>query len=159
MSDSPPSTQTEVQRKEGLLSDIASARAKIEDSIHMGNSMFGRFAHADVAREVTIRKEDLQKKKEALEEDIRQKESIIQRTNRDFTDVKDTLPETEEQKRIRFIEDYTLMFLTLSYVFMVLSAIVYTVVLSSTPWPTFFNALGVSALGTALAGILLYIIA
>lgn len=121
--------------------------------------MFGQYAHVDVAREVSSRTKELQKKKEELEEDIRQKEAIIQRTDRDFTDVKDTLPETLEEERTRFIEDYTLLFLSLAYVFMVVSAIVYFVVLSPTPWRTLGKSLGYSLLGTFLAGVLLYVIA
>lgn len=156
---SSPSEQTTVQRKTELRSDIQAIYNQIEDGLAMGDSMFGQYAHVDVAREVSSRTKELQKKKEELEEDIRQKEAIIQRTDRDFTDVKDTLPETLEEERIRFIEDYTLLFLSLAYVFMVVSAIVYFVVLSPTPWRTLGKSLGYSLLGTFLAGVLLYVIA
>jgi len=156
---SSPSEQTTVQRKTELRSDIQTIYNQIEDGLTMGDSMFGQYAHVDVAREVSSRTKELQKKKEELEEDIRQKEAIIQRTDRDFTDVKDTLPETLEEERNRFIEDYTLLFLSLAYVFMVVSAIVYFVALSPTPWPTLGKSLGYSLLGTFLAGVLLYVIA
>jgi hypothetical protein len=156
---SSPSEQTTVQRKSELRSDIQAIYNQIEDGLAMGDSMFGQYAHVDVAREVSSRTKELQKKKEELEEDIRQKEAIIQRTDRDFTDVKDTLPETLEEERIRFIEDYTLLFLSLAYVFMVVSAIVYFVALSPTPWRTLGRSLGYSLLGTFLAGVLLYVIA
>ena len=156
---SSPSEQTTVQRKTELRSDIQVIYNQIEDGLAMGDSMFGQYAHVDVAREVSSRTKELQKKKEELEEDIRQKEAIIKRTDRDFTDVKDTLPETLEEERNRFIEDYTLLFLSLAYVFMVVSAIVYFVALSPTPWPTLGKSLGYSLLGTFLAGVLLYVIA
>ena len=156
---SSPSEQTTVQRKAELRSDIRAIYNQIEDGLAMGDSMFGQYAHVDVAREVAARTEELQKKKEELEEDIRQKEAMIQRTNQDFTDVKDNLPETLEEQRIQFIEDYTLLFLSLSYVFMVVSAIVYYVALSPTPWDTLGRSLGYSLVGTLLAGILLYVIA
>jgi hypothetical protein len=153
------SEQTTIQRKAELRSAIQHVRAQVEDGLAMGDSMFGQYAHADVAREVGTRTEELQKKKEALEDEIRQKEAIIERTNRDFTDVKDSLPETEEQQRIRFIEDYTLLFLSLSYVFMVVSAIIYQVALSPTPWSTLGKSVGYSMVGSIFVGILLYAVA
>jgi hypothetical protein len=153
------SEQTTIQRKTDLRSDIQHLRAQIEDGMAMGDSMFGQYAHAEVAQAVGTRTEELQKKKEELEEEIRQKEAIIERTNRDFTDVKDALPENEEQTRIRFIEDYTLLFLSLSYVFMVVSGVVYRVALSTTPWATLGKSLGYSAVGTIFAGMLLYAVA
>jgi len=156
MSTSAPQTST--QRRDELISDIETIRSQIENALHMGDAMFGQYAHVEVAKEVTARKEELKKKKETLEEEIRQKEAIIQRTNRDFTDVKDAIPESEEP-HVRFIEDYTLLFLSLAYVFMVLSAVVYHVALSPTPWQTLGRSLGYSVLGTVFAGILLYVVA
>lgn len=161
-SPSPASTlreQTTIQRKEELRSDILTIRGQIEDGIVMGNSMFGQYAHADVASEVSDRLNQLKKQKEELGKDIRQKEALIERSNRDFSDVKETLPPTQERQRVRFMEDYTVMFLSISYVFMVISAIVYTVSLSPTPWPTLFKSLGYSAGGTVFVGLLFYMIA
>lgn len=157
---SPPSAQeqTTIQRKSELRSDIQTLRGQLEDGLAMGNSMFGQYAHTQIAEEVTDRLTQLKAQKEGLEKDIRQKEALIERSNRDFSDVKETLPETYEQKRIRFVEDYTVMFLLLSYVFMVLSAIVYMVALSPTPWPTLFKSLAYATGGTVIAGLLLYAI-
>lgn len=148
--------QTTIQRKNDLISDIGKIRAQIEDGLAMGDSMFGQFAHADVAHQVQIRTAELKDTKNKLEKEIREKESLIQRSNRDFSDVKDTLPETLEKKRIQFIEDYTLMFLSLAYVFMVLSALIYYVMLSQEKLPAFFKGLGYSVVATIIAGILLY---
>jgi hypothetical protein len=125
----------------------------------MGDAMFGRFAHVEVAREVTNRTEELQKKKDGLEQELREKEAMIQRTNRDFSDVKDALPETLEQQRIKFIEDYTIMFLVLSYVFMILSGIIFYVTLSEQKTMAFAKALGYALVATMLSGTLLYLIA
>lgn len=153
------SEQTTIQRKSDLLADIQKIRSQVDDGLLMGDSMFGRFAHAEVAREVKSRTEELQKKKEALEQEIREKEALVQRANRDFSDVKDTLPETLERQRIRFIEDYTLLFLSLSYVFMVVSAIIFYVVISEEKAKALGKAVGYAILGTMIAGILLNMIA
>lgn len=151
--------QTDIQRKNNLLSDIQKIRSQIEDGLTMGDAMFGRFAHVEVAREVTNRTEELQKKKDGLEQELREKEAMIQRTNRDFSDVKDALPETLEQQRIKFIEDYTIMFLVLSYVFMILSGIIFYVTISEQKTMAFAKALGYALLTTMLSGTLLYLIA
>lgn len=151
--------QTTIQRKNDLMSDIQKVRSQIEDSMMMGDSMFGRFAHVDVAREVTNRMKDLEQKKKSLEQDLKEKEALIQRANRDFSDVKDALPETIEQKRIRFIEDYTLLFVSLSYLFMVLTAILYYVMISEQKTMALVKGIGYTLVSTLFAGLILYFIA
>lgn len=151
--------QTDIERKNYLLSDIQNTRSQIEDGLTMGDSMFGRFAHVEVAREVKNRTEELQKKKDGLEQDLREKEALIQRANRDFSDVKDALPETLEQQRIQFIEDYTVMFLVISYVFMALSAIIFYVTISEQKMAAFGKALGYTLFATIMSGLLFYFIA
>jgi len=151
--------QTTAQRKSDLISDISNLRIQIEDGIQMGSSMFGQYAHADVTNEVDKRLTDLKKKKEELENNIRDKEAIIQRSNRDFSDVKDALPEKQEQTRVKFVEDYTIMFLLLSFVFMVVSAIIFNVTISQEKMKALFSSLGLSILFTGFCGILLYFVA
>lgn len=151
--------QTAIQRKNELVSDIQMIRSQVEDGLAMGDSMFGQYAHVEVAREVKQRTEELQQKKDAIEQDIKEKEALIQRANRDFTDVKDALPETLEKQRIQFIEDYTLLFLSLSYLFMVVSAIVFYVALSEQKGKALAKGVGYALVGTFVAGILLYWIA
>lgn len=146
-------------RTNELLNDIQALRQQVENGLALGDSMFGRFAHAEVAQEVGQRVTELQEKKEALEQDIKEKEALIQRSDRDFTDVKDTLPETLEQKRIRFVEDYTLLFLSLSYVFMVLSALTDYVLRAEQKSTALAKGLGYTVAGTLLSGMVLYHIA
>ena len=152
-------SQTDIQRKNDTISDIQRVRSQVDDGLMMGDAMFGRFAHADVAREVTSRTEELQKKKEKLEQDLKEKEAIIQKANRDFSDVKDALPETQEHQRIKFVEDYTLLFLTLSYVFMCISLIVFYVSVSEQKTAAAMTALGYFVLVTMMMGMILYLIA
>jgi hypothetical protein len=153
------SAQSTIERKADLISDIGKLRAQVEDGLAMGDSMFGQFAHVDVTNEVNRRLSDLKKKKRGLEQQLREKEAIIQRSNRDFSDVKDSLPETQERKRVQFVEDYTMMFLLLSYVFMILSFIIFYVTLSEQKMKAFFYSLGISMVFTFFGSFLIYLIA
>jgi hypothetical protein len=54
--------------------------------------------------------------------------------NRDFTDVRDQLPETIPDKKLHFIEDYTLVILGISYLFMILIALHTYVLKSEEAW-------------------------
>jgi chromosome segregation ATPase len=153
------SAQSTIERKNELMSDITKLRAQVENGLAMGDSMFGQFAHVDVTNEVNQRLSELKTKKETLENQLREKEALVQRSNRDFSDVKDALPETQEHTRIQFVEDYTMMFLLLSYVFMVVSAIIFYVTLSEQKMKAFFYSLLLSVFLTVLCGLLLYFVA
>ena len=100
-------------------------RASIGNSLHMGDSMFGEFGYADVSKQVSDRNAELKRKKEALKKSIDKKEAIISRSGRDFTDVKDTLPETLPNKTLHVLEDYTVAVVLIAYLFMLLSFIYY----------------------------------
>ena len=110
-----------------LQQDIEMLRATVGDSLLMGDAIYGQFGVDDITKQVKARNEELKAKKEKLGTVIDKNEAIIERSNRDFTDIKDTLPETQPKKVLHFIEDYTLAFLTISYLFMIVAAIyVYT---------------------------------
>ena len=85
--------------------------------------MFGSFGYADITRQVTARNNELKSKKEALLTDIKKKEAIVERSNRDFTDIKDSLPEPQPNKILHVLEDYTLAVLVISYLFALLAGI------------------------------------
>ena len=50
--------------------------------------------------------------------DVKRKEAIINRTNRDFSDVKDSLPERLPKRTLQNVEDKTLAVVIVSYLFM-----------------------------------------
>jgi hypothetical protein len=111
-----------------LEEDISLLRATTNDALIMGDTMFGQAGYSDIAKQVQERNNDLKNKKESLLKEIGKGEEIIARSNRDFADVHDTITEPQPQKTLRFIEDYTLAILTLSYLFMIIAAIyIYTV--------------------------------
>jgi hypothetical protein len=112
--------------------DLVWLKGQIQDSLAMGESMFGTFGHATITNEVRARNRDLIAKKEQLTKDIHQKEKVIQRSERDFIDVKDTLPETQPTRSLLVVEDYTLAFLFLSYLFMIIIFVYSYTITSST---------------------------
>jgi hypothetical protein len=127
-------TTTEQQRNTNfaentikLQKDIESLTSIVGDSLVMGDSMFGQFGYEDITKQVKERNTDLLGKKEKLLKSIDGDEAIIERSNRDFSDVKDTIPEPQPKRVLRFIEDYTLAILVMSYLFMLIAAIyIYT---------------------------------
>jgi prefoldin subunit 5 len=112
-----------------LQKDISTLSAAVGDSLVMGDSVFGQIGAGDVIKQLKNRIDELKHKKEELKTSIDKDEAVIERADRDFSDVKDTLPETQPKKVLHFIEDYTLAILLISYLFMVIAAIyVYTLV-------------------------------
>lgn len=113
-----------------LQKDIESSTGTVQDSLVMGDTMFGQYGYQDIAKQVKDRNTELKSKKEILVRQVDKNEAIIERSNRDFSDVKDTVPEPQVKQTLRFIEDYTLAFLSLAYLFMIV-AIIYLYVLTS----------------------------
>ena len=121
--------------------DIARLQATITDLITIGNSMYDPTTGSMTA-EVTSRNKELMEKKTQLATEIKKQEAIINRTNRDFTDVRDQLPETMPNKSLYLIEDYTLVIMSIAYLFMTVVALHTYVLYSPDNW--------VSALGKGL---------
>jgi hypothetical protein len=110
-----------------LQKDIESLASNVQDSLLMGDSMFGQFGYQDIAKDVKGRNQELKSKKDDMMKDVSKNEAIIERSNRDFSDVKDSIPEPQPKKTLRFIEDWTLAILAMAYLFMIISAIyIYT---------------------------------
>lgn len=128
-------TTTELNRNTNLASnsfkleqDITNLRGMVGDLLTSGDSIFGQAGHAEVVNQVKQRNDDLKKTKDSLLKEVEKNEAIIEKSNRDFSDVKDLLPEKQPRKFLNFIEDYTMAILAMSYLFMILAAIyMYTI--------------------------------
>ena len=128
-------TTTELNRNTNFASntfklqkDIESLTGTVGDSLMMGDSMFGQFGYQDIAKQVKERHAELKAKKEKLLKEVDTNESVIERSNRDFSDVKDTIKGQQPTRVLRFIEDYTLAVVIIAYIFMIISIMyVYTV--------------------------------
>jgi len=139
--------------------DIETLTGTVQDSLMMGDSMFGQFGYQDIAKQVKDRNHDLKTKKEQLMKDVDKNEAIIERSNRDFSDVKDTIPEPQPKKVLRFIEDYTLAILTMAYLFMIISVIYIYTAISENKLVAFGKAFVGSLFLTMFLYMLLYFLA
>jgi hypothetical protein len=136
--------------------DIESLRANVGDSLLMGDSMFGNFGHINITNQIRERNNELKRKKDELMKGIDKKEAIIERTNRDFSDVKDSLPEKQSNKVLHFIEDYTLAFLSISYLFMIIGFIYFYTISSTSYMSGFFQSFVGSIIITVFVVFILY---
>ena len=60
----------------------------------------------------------MKSKKEKLVKEVEKNEAIIERSDRDFSDVNDTIPQPYPKRVLNFAEDYTLAALVIAYLFM-----------------------------------------
>ena len=143
--------------------DIVMLRATIGDSLLMGDAIYGKHGVDDIAKQVKARNNELKTKKDILMNDIDKKEAIIERSNRDFSDVKDTIPEIQKKTYINFIEDYTLASVVTSYLFMIISVIyIYTLksyeLSSKDSYTSWVSPLLQSIIGSSFLTCFMYII-
>ena len=132
---------------------IDNLQGVITNELTTGDSMFnGIDGYSKIATDVQLRNKELNEKKEKLTDEIHKKEKIINSANRDFTDIKDKVNES----KILFLEDYTMFFLALSYLFMICIFIYVYSYMSEVPLYGFGKALGGSVVFTIAGGMLLY---
>ena len=138
--------------------DITRLQATITDLISIGNSMYNPTT-GSVTTDIMSRNKELNEKKMKIQDEIKEQESIINRTNRDFTDVRDQLPETLPTQSLHFIEDYTIVILCISYFFMIIVALHIYVMNSAESFVTaMLRGLLYSFLLTLISGMILYYI-
>ena len=90
------------------------------------------------------------------DQEIGKQHQVIQTSNRVFSDVKDTIPETQPERFLYFIEDYTLAILSMSYLILVVAVIAFRTILSSDKGKTFLESLVGASIFTIFAFMLLY---
>jgi len=132
-----------------LQQDISDLKANITDSLAKGDLLFGTQPHNELIQQVLTRNKELKDKKQKLSDDILKKESIVNRSNRDFTDVKESIPEPQPKKILHFFEEYTLAVLLLSYFFMILSAIYFYTLISPFKLKALLEGITLSSIVTA----------
>jgi hypothetical protein len=142
-----------------LQSDIQTLRANVGDSLSLGDTIFGQFGHNDVTKELTTRNKDLTIQVERLTKELDKNQAIVERSNRDFVDVKRTLPEKQPKKLLHFIEDYTMALLAISYLFMIIIGIYYYSIIDGVfDTSKCIQAIGHSGLISIIVGMILYYI-
>ena len=136
--------------------DIQGLKASIQDALLMGDQIVGTNSNTHVVRQAQLRNKELKETKTALEVDIRKKEAIVNRTNRDFSDVKDSLPQTQSNQILHVVEDYTVAILVVAYLFAILGFITSYVIQAAEFWSGLGQALLASTIFTMLSTLILY---
>jgi Fe2+ transport system protein B len=118
----------ELQRIKNLVSnttdpngDFQTLTAIYNDLLTSGDSVFGTMPDSAMLDQVRNRNEELKAKKEKLESNIESNDSKIERLDRDFIDKKEQMPETFTKKTVHVLDDYTLVVLSVTYIFFLLT--------------------------------------
>ena len=134
--------------------DIVMLQAKIMDSILIGDAIAANTTNVPIIAKLAKDNEELETKKTILLKDIDKMRKIMDRSNRDFTDVKDSLPEREPKRILRVLEDYTLAVLVVSYLFAILAALYTYVFFAEAKSPAILKGV----LGSSILTIFLYMV-
>lgn len=147
----------DVSPAEQLKDDIKQILGKANDALMVGDSAFlVKDNEKGIVKDVKERIDALETEKKELEKEIDKQHQLIQTSNRDFSDVKDTLPETQPERFLYFIEDYTLSILAMAYLIMVVAAISFHTYLSSDTWTALLESLVGCGVLTIFLFMLLY---
>ena len=131
--------------------DIRGLQTSITDALLMGDQIVGQQGNRDLVQQTKERNRELKENKEKIEKDIRKKEAIINRANRDFSDTK--VPPTSA---LHVIEDYTMAMVAMSYLFLVLVFIWWYTLQAETILSGLLRSLLFSALGSVIVAMVLY---
>jgi hypothetical protein len=147
----------DVSPAEKLKDDIKQILGKANDALMVGDSAFlVKDNEKGIVKDVKERIDALEAEKKELEKEIDKQHQLIQTSNRDFSDVKDTLPETQPERFLYFIEDYTLSILAMAYLIMVVAASSFHTYLSLDTWAAILESLVGFGILTIFLFMLLY---
>jgi hypothetical protein len=147
----------DVSPAEKLKDDIKQILGKANDALMVGDSAFlVKDNEKGIVKDVKERIDALETEKKELEKEIDKQHQLIQTSNRDFSDVKDTLPETQPERFLYFIEDYTLSILAMAYLIMVVAASSFHTYLSLDTWAAILESLVGFGILTIFLFMLLY---
>jgi hypothetical protein len=142
--------------------DIDDLRAMILSDMNTMNELQPLYAttlsSTGTTSNSSLQTTQLQNRKNDLIEDLKKKETIINRSNRDFSDVKDTIPENLPKKTLNVVEDYTMAILAMSYLFMVIAAIYLYTITSTEPMSAMLRGIGYATVISLFAWMGLYYI-
>jgi hypothetical protein len=125
----------DVSPTDHLKDEIKQILGKANDALIMGDTVFTvQGNEKGIVKDVKDRIDALETEKKELEQEIDKQHQRIQTSNRDFSDVKDTLPETQPERFLYFIEDYTLAILSMAYLIFVIAIITFQTYLSPDVW-------------------------
>jgi hypothetical protein len=147
----------DVSPTEQMKDDIKQILGKANDALIIGDNVFTvQENEKGIIKDLKSRIDTLEAEKKELEQEIDRQHQLIQTSNRDFSDVKDTIPETQPERFLYFIQDYTIAILAIAYLIMLFAGISFRTFLSSDKAKTFLESLVGSVILTIFAFMLLY---
>lgn len=97
--------------------EFESDEAVYQDLIVTGDTLFGSSSSDTQIADIRSRNSELKKLKDKLVAEIKSATSREEQANRDFLDTKEALPESLPKKVVRTLEDYSVAFFLLAYLF------------------------------------------
>jgi hypothetical protein len=108
--------------------DITTLRAQITNALTLGDNIVHQSGGTQISSYVQGQLTNLESKRKEIYDDILEKERMVHASNRDFSDAN---PVHEPKTVLRVIEDHTVAILLLSYLFMLVMAMYWYVIQSS----------------------------
>ena len=134
-----------------------SIQSQIQNALIKGDQLLGVDTNNVLVQEAQKRYNELSKHADKLSQEIEKKQKIIERVDRDFSDVNDSLPHPAKNT-INVLEDYTIVLLLISYTFMIIAFIYAYTSNSAVPETAFMHAILGSIFVTLGISVLLYYI-
>ena len=142
-----------------MSAEIDSYKLRIQDLFTLGDKVVTTAGSESMRNDLVARRDELKAEKDALTGEIRQHQTqVVESSNQDFYDVKQTLPAEPlvSRNKIRTLEDYTLAFLLISYLFMITLLIYLYVYFAPDRLQALGRGLSAAFLLTILCALLLY---
>jgi hypothetical protein len=108
--------------------DITTLRSQITNALLLGDNIVHQSGGTKISSYVQGQLDELESKKNEIYDDILEKERMVHASNRDFSDAN---PVAESKSVLRVMEDHTVAILLLSYLFMLVMAMYWYVIRSS----------------------------
>jgi hypothetical protein len=136
-----------------LTDEIGDLKSAIQNSMVMGDNIFGTAGHEQITREVKHRNDELKLKKATLTKEIEKKHQVVHMNDRDFSD---HLDGTISESKLITIEDYTVFVFLLTYVFLLCVAIYTYTITNPNQIEAFGKAFLAATILTIIGGMLFY---
>jgi hypothetical protein len=156
------SNTEEITRRNTFASDVGKQMNEIENlksmyvnALTTADSIFGSASTTTFAKEIDIRNRELKDRVSKLGATIDTSKSAIERSERDFIDSKEQLPEQLPTHTIHVIDDYTLSVLSVAYIFFIFAVIYWYVQQNDYSMRSILTALGSAVILTLIIVMLL----
>ena len=113
-----------VSTLDNIPEQFAVQAALFMDLLSTGDSVMGTSATGSAIQDVKSRNQELKQTLADTQASIDKYTAIVERSERDFVDEKDAAPEEIRKSHINVLDDYTLLVLSISYVFCVLVGVI-----------------------------------